>query len=68
MKNMSRYGNISPRNCFRGGQETNCRLNNLVYLAAAAGEKISLWFFPTADYKAMEDALRATLKLAWNRI
>lgn len=62
------YGNISPRNCFRGGQETNCRLNNLVYLAAAAGEKISLWFFQTADYKAMEAALRATLKLAWNRI
>ena len=62
------YGNISPRNCFRGGQETNCRLNNLVYLAAAAGEKISLWFFQTADYKAMEAALRATLKLAWNRV
>jgi hypothetical protein len=62
------YGNISPRNCFRGGQETNCRLNNLVYLAAAAGEKISLWFFQTADYKAMEAALRATLNLAWNRI
>jgi hypothetical protein len=62
------YGNISPKNCFRGGQETNCRLNNLVYLTAAAGEKISLWFFQTADYKAMETALRATLKLAWNRI
>lgn len=62
------YGNISPRNCFRGGQETNCRLNNLVYLVAAAGEKISLWFFRTADYKAMEAGLRATLKLAWNRV
>ena len=21
------YGGISPRNCFRGGQETNCRIN-----------------------------------------
>jgi hypothetical protein len=21
------YGNISPRNCFKGGQETNCRIN-----------------------------------------
>jgi hypothetical protein len=62
------YGHISPKNCFKGGQETNCRLNNLVYLAAVAGERISLWFFQTADYKAMESALRSTLKLAWNRI
>jgi hypothetical protein len=28
------YGNISPKNCFKGGQETNCRLNNLIYVAA----------------------------------
>ena len=25
------YGNISPRNCFIGGQQTNCRINNLIY-------------------------------------
>jgi hypothetical protein len=62
------YGNISPRNCFKGGQETNCRLNNLVFLAATAGERISLWFFQTAEYKAMEAALRAALRLSWNRI
>jgi hypothetical protein len=62
------YGNISPKNCFKGGQVTNCRLNNLICLAAAAGQRISLWFFQTADYKAMEAALRSTLKLAWNRI
>jgi len=62
------YGNISPKNCFKGGQETNCRLNNLVYLAAVAGERISLWFFRTTDYKAMEKALRSPLKLAWNRV
>jgi hypothetical protein len=62
------YGNISPKNCFKGGQETNCRLNNLVYLAARDGKQISLWFFQTADYKMMEAALRASLKLAWNRV
>jgi hypothetical protein len=62
------YGNISPKNCFKGGQETNCRMNNLVYMAALAGHHVSLWFFATADYKSMEAALRATLKLAWNRI
>ena len=39
------YGNISPKNCFKGGQETNCRLNNLLYLAAAAGMRIRSGFF-----------------------
>jgi hypothetical protein len=62
------YGSISLKNCFKGGQEANCRMNNLVYLAALAGQRISLWFFPTADYKSMEGAMRSTLKLAWNRI
>lgn len=62
------YGNISPKNCFKGGQETNCRLNNLVYIAGVTGERISLWFFQTTQYKAMEAALRSTLKLAWNRV
>jgi len=62
------YGNISPKNCFKGGQETNCRLNNLLYSAIVAGQRISLWFFRTTDYKAMELALRDTLKLRWNRI
>jgi hypothetical protein len=62
------YGNISPKNCFKGGQETNCRLNNLVYTAVQAGGRISLWFFKTADYKSMEAALRSTLTAAWNRV
>ena len=62
------YGNISPRNCFKGGQETNCRLNNLIYRAAHSGERISLWFFQTDDYKRVEADLRSTLTPAWNRI
>jgi len=61
------YGNISPKNCYKGGQETNCRLNNLLYQAATVGKRISLWFFQTADYKQMESALRASLRLSWNR-
>jgi hypothetical protein len=61
------YGNISPKNCFKGGQETNCRLNHLMYLEAAAGRLISLWLFRTADYKAIEAELRAALRPAWNR-
>jgi hypothetical protein len=62
------YGNISPRNCFVGGQDTNCRLNNLVYSAAVAGETVLLWFFKTTDYKTVEAELRSTLRPPWNRI
>jgi hypothetical protein len=62
------YGNISPKNCFRGGQQTNCRLNNLVFAAALAGRKLTLWFHATPEYKALEAALRASLKPTWNRI
>ena len=62
------YGNISPRNCFENGQETNCRINNLVYLAAVARNDILLWFFPTADHKNVEAELRASLRPPWNRL
>jgi hypothetical protein len=62
------YGNISPKNCYKGGQETNCRLNNLVYSASLNGERIELWFFHTADYKRVEAFLRSTLKPPWNRV
>jgi len=55
------YGNISPKNCFKGGQETNCRLNNLVCLAAAGAKKVTLWFLPTPEYKSIEIALRLRL-------
>ena len=62
------YGNISPKNCFRGGQQTNCRLNNLLFAALLAGQHISLWFFRTADYKSVEAALRCSLNPMWNRV
>ena len=62
------YGNISPRNCFEGGQQQNCRLNNLIYLAATAHRTVSLWFFQTADYKKVELELRRNRRPPWNRV
>jgi hypothetical protein len=62
------YGNISPKNCFKGGQQTNCRLNNLICSSAQAGQCIALWFFRTTDHKGIEASLRQALKPAWNRI
>ena len=48
------YGNISPSNCFKGGQETNCRINALIYATVSRGERVHLWFHATADYKELE--------------
>src|SRR3989344_4229697 len=53
------YGNISPRNCFIGGQETNCRINNLILNATKSGALISLWFMESEDYKKVEMELRS---------
>jgi hypothetical protein len=62
------YGNISPKNCFKGGQETNCRLNNLLHAALLAGQRISLCFFQTVEYESIEATLRRTLNPTWNRV
>jgi hypothetical protein len=62
------YGQISPRNCFVGGQETNCRINNLIYGEATHSHKIELWFHQSDHYKSIEAELRKELNPAWNRI
>ena len=62
------YGNISPRNCFVGGQDTNCRINNLILQQILASSKISLWFLNTSNHKSIESQLRASLFLSWNRV
>ncbi len=60
------YGNISPRNCFIGGQETNRRLNNLILVEAQAEATLSLWFFPTEKHKIIERNLLKSEHPAWN--
>ena len=62
------YGNISPRNCFVSGQETNCRINNLVLQEVKEGAEVSLWFYATEEYKTIERELRESLSLVWNRV
>lgn len=62
----SGYGNISPRNCYEGGQRTNCRINNLVYNVARAGKQIELWFLKTPDRKIIEAELIDALHPKWN--
>jgi hypothetical protein len=62
------YGNISPRNCYVGGQETNCRINNLIYEEAVNSKPVVLWFYQTMEYKEVEDELRSNQSLDWNRV
>ena len=65
------YGRISPRNCYQGGQETNCRINNLIYKRSMAGATFDLWFHPIEGGKparvSVESELMAALKPPWNR-
>jgi hypothetical protein len=62
----SGYGQISPRNCFVGGQRTNCRINNLIYKELLAGKRVNLWFMKTVERKAIEKELLSTLRPPWN--
>lgn len=41
------YGLISPRNCYVGGQPTNCKVNHRILEAAKAGRDLELWFRDT---------------------
>ena len=65
------YGSISPRNCYKGGQDTNCRINNLIYRETKTGAGFDLWFHPVEGDKharlTVESELVSVLKPPWNR-
>lgn len=60
------YGNISPRNCFVGGQSTNCRINHHIYDAADKSSEIKLYFHDTHARFEVERELIEKLNPAWN--
>jgi hypothetical protein len=61
------YGIISPRNCYIGGQNTNCRLNNAILVAIRQGHKIDLLFFETQQRFLVEKQLIKEIGPIWNR-
>ena len=65
------YGGISPRNCFKGGQETNCRINTMIFKSLSAGQTLSLWFHNVENDKftldTVEHALIDSLQPIWNK-
>ena len=63
------YGGISPKNCFRGGQATNCKINKKILNHAKAGDKIDLWFLTTEpgnSRKIIEFELIQSVNPDWN--
>ncbi len=63
----SGYGNISPRNCYKGGQLTNCRINSFILDAFKKGLKIELFFHETVDRFNIENMLIIKFKPEWNK-
>ena len=64
------YGQISPRNCYEGGQLTNCRINNLILKSVKQGCPILLFFHPTPDGEGanhLEATLLNTIHPSWNK-
>lgn len=60
------YGIIHPRNCFQGGQPTNCKINNLVLTYASENRRIELWFRATQERKQIEAESIRRLQPEWN--
>ena len=60
------YGNISPRNCYIGGQSTNCKMNKVVLQSCKQGKKIALYFHETENYKQVELNLLTQINTKYN--
>ena len=60
------YGAIQPRNCFVGGQSTNCKVNNLILQAARRGQGMELWFHATSEPASVERDIIVKIRPPWN--
>ena len=60
------YGSIQPRNCFVGGQSTNCKVNATILVAARAQIAVDLWFRVDADRSRTETQIIHELQPPWN--
>ena len=60
------HGQVSPKNCYEGGQNTTCKINHLVLRVAEAGQEVTLWFYETEADAAVEAQLIQALRPSWN--
>ena len=61
------YGNISPRNCFEGGQPTNCRINTIILSELKLGKLVELYFLESNTRFKVEHELILSLHPIWNK-
>lgn len=60
------YGVIHPRNCYVGGQSTNCKMNKVVLENVLNNKEVKIYFYQTPDYKAVEFYLLKNLRTKYN--
>lgn len=60
------YSNISPKNCFKGGQQTNCRINNAIFETVRNRGQVALWATEAPNRKEQEAALIEEYDPPWN--
>lgn len=60
------YGAIQPKNCFVGGQSTNCKVNNLVLQHARQAQDMELWFHATGEPAPVERDVIVKIRPPWN--
>lgn len=56
------YGSISPKNCFKGGQSTNCKINAFICNCVLNGHIIKLFCLATDKYIEIEKELIEWIK------
>jgi hypothetical protein len=61
------YGNISPKNCFKGGRSTNCRINTNILTSFKSNNTVQLYFLETSDRFKIEHELIQELAPPWNK-
>lgn len=60
------YGIIQPRNIFKGGQSTNCKMNRIVIENIEKGKPITIYFCNTKKNKELEKSLLSKYKPKYN--
>ncbi len=62
----SGYAQIQPKNCFKGGQSTNCKVNHAILAATQGRLAIDLWIHRTGHPRPLEERLIDVLAPPWN--
>ena len=62
----SGYGNISPRNCYKGGQSTNVKMNRVALSYFNNNHSIYIYICETPEHRAIEKKLLTLIKTQYN--